>query len=105
MALVTIPVRSDVPAYDFQITLDQKILNLEFAWNERTSLWTMNIFDLNLDQIIMGVPMFTEFPLLYKYQDSRLPPGQWFCVDTGNESKNPGRDDFGTRVILMYGDE
>lgn len=104
MALQIIPTRSDVPCYDFQITLDGVILNLEFMWGDRLNLWTMNIFDLNQNPIVTGVPLFTEFPLLYKEKDVRLPPGQWFCVDTGNEGKNPGRDDFGSRVLLYYGD-
>lgn len=104
MALVIIPTRSDIPCYDFQITLDGVILNLEFAWSDRMSVWAMNIFDINSVAIVTGIPLFTEFPLLYKEKDTRLPKGNWFCVDTGNEAKNPGRDDFGSRVLLYYGD-
>lgn len=105
MALQIIPVRSDLPAYDFQITLDDVILNLSFSWSERSQLWSMDVADLNQDMIVSGVPLFTEYPLLFRFKDERLPPGQWFCVDTKNEGKNPGRDDFGSRVILFYGDE
>lgn len=105
MSFQKIPVRSDLPAYEFDITLDGKIFNLSFAWNDRSELWSMDIFDENGNELLMGVPILTNWDLIGRFRMKTLPPRMFLCVDTAGEGKNPGIDDFGSRVILVYGDD
>lgn len=105
MSFQKIPVRSDLPAYEFDITLDGKIYNLSFSWNDRTELWTMDILDETGKDLLLGVSMFTNWDLIGRFRSSELPEKKFFCVDTAGEGKNPGIDDFGSRVILVYGDD
>lgn len=105
MSFQKIPVRSDLPAYEFSITLDEKIYNLNFSWNDRTSLWTMDILDENGVELLTGVQMLTNWDMIGRYRIKELPPRMFLCVDTAGEGKNPGIDDFGSRIILVYGDD
>lgn len=105
MSFQQIPVRSDLPAYDFKITLDAVVYQLSFTWSERAQLWTMDIADENEEPIAMGIRMFASVPSTYIYKDPRFPARQFLVLDTAGKNKNPGRDDFGSRVLLLYGDD
>lgn len=105
MSFQVIPVRSDLPAYDFKITLDGVVYNLGFTWSERSQLWTMDISDENEEPIAMGIRLFTATPISYIYEMDNFPEREFLVVDTAGENKNPGRDDFGSRVLLLYGDD
>ena len=102
MAYLKIPVRSDLPAYEFQIELEKKIYFLSFNWNSRIGKWFMDIKDADQLDIIRGVKLLTSWPILYRFKDIRLPLGTFMVVDTANKNADPGVADLGNRHILMY---
>jgi len=105
MAFETLPVRSDLPSYNFQITLDGVIYGLSFNWSRRAGLWTMDIADEIGTPMLMGIRLFQGFPLISRFFKPGLPPREFFCIDTANQGKDPGEDDLGARVLLIYGDD
>ena len=102
-----IPVEPGNPWYELHVPLresNQTVLtwDFEFTWNYRNKSW---YFDLSRDNIVRcsGVRV-----VLGKYLGSRS-RADFFrnsvlvAIDTapvGNVSREPGFDDFGTRVVL-----
>ena len=102
MATLTIPVRADLPAYTFQITLETKLFTLTFRFNERMDRWIMDIADEDEVDLLLGTLIITEWNLIERFKDDRLPPGEFFALDESGERKSPGREDLGNDVKLFY---
>lgn len=102
MAFEQIPIRSDIPAYDFQVELDGVLYTLGFSFNARANYWTMDIFDSNEIPILVGIRVITGWLLTDKYVMEGLPPGDFFVFDSSGKNEDPTQDDFGTTKILIY---
>lgn len=102
MALLVMPVRSDLPAYSFTMELEQANYRFKFRFNSRMSRWFMDIQDTDETDIITGIPMLTGTDLLSRFVDDNLPPGQFICLDETGAGKNATRYDFGEDVKLLY---
>lgn len=101
MAL-TIPLDPTLTHYDEQVTLDGTTYTLEFRWNTRASAWFMNVLTEQADPVIAGIRIVVDMPLGIRSSDTRRPKGLLFAVDTSGQRRDPGIDDFGTRVFLLY---
>jgi hypothetical protein len=102
MALIEIPVRSDLKAYEFQIELDGGVYTLGFRYNERMDRWLMDIADGAGVEVLNGVVLLTNIPLTDDYVKEGLPPGRFICEDRTGQSKDAGIDDLGNDVRLLY---
>jgi hypothetical protein len=102
MAYVKLPVRADLPAYEFEIELEGRVFFFSFNWNARIGKWFMTIKDQSQAVIVSGVKLLTGWPILERLKDTRLPLGTMFVIDSANEGKDPGVDELGSRHILMY---
>ena len=102
MAFVSMPARSDIPCYDYEIQLEQVIYNIVICFNERTGFWYMDIADQNNVALLSGIKLVTGELLINQYADSSLPPGQFFIFDTSNTNSDPGRETLGTIHRLLY---
>ena len=102
MSYLQIPVRSDIPAYEFQIELEQQLYFLLFSYNDREGRWFLDILDSLQSPIVRGIKLLTGWPVVSRFQDTRLPPGEFFMLDTAGQNKDAGRDDLGTRVLMIY---
>jgi len=96
------PVRSDIPAYDMQVELESRLYNMTVRYDTRMSRWILDIYDENSSPIIVGVPILTKIPLLRRFKDTRLPPGDLIALDESGEDKQAARDDLGNDVKLFY---
>lgn len=96
------PVRSDLPAYTFQVELEGTLFTFDFEWNERSQSWAMGIADAAGTKLLSGIRVITGWPLIDRFQSAALPLGSLYCIDTSDENKDPGADDFGSRVQLIY---
>jgi hypothetical protein len=96
------PIRADLPAYTFQLALEGTLYNFEFRYNERMERWLMDINDENQSPLLKGIPVQTDFNLIERFKDDRLPPGEFFAIDESGEGKQPSREDFGNDVKLFY---
>jgi hypothetical protein len=102
MALIEIPTRSDLKAYEFQIELDGVVYTLSIRWNQRMGRWIMDIADADGVDLLNGIPLLTNIPLTDDYVKAGLPPGRFICEDTTGGSKIAGVDDLGNDVRLIY---
>ena len=103
MAIRQIPVRNDIPAYNFRINLDNRPFLLSFSFNDRRNRWTLNMADEAGTELLNGITLFTKIPLIDKYQhDIRLPQGNLFALNLVNDGVPPTRDNLATDVQLFY---
>lgn len=99
---VEIPLRSDLPAFSLQASLEDVTYTLRLRWNTRTEAWFVDILDAQGEtQYLTGVRLVVNFPLA-AYNTGRQPPGSFVAVDTSGTQTDPGVDDLGDRVRLLY---
>lgn len=102
---VTLPLRSDLPHFDVQVTLDELTYTLEFRWNGRDSAWYMDVRDENGEPIQNGVKVVVDMPLGKRTRNQDFPKGYFFAVDSSGEQLDPGLEDLGDRVQIYYFEE
>jgi len=104
MSILSIPVTSD-PFNQTTVNLEGSDYLLSFQWNQRESSWYMSI-SLPDETLLASVKIVTNWALLRRFVDPRLPPGEMFAISTTNDLTNPGLNDFGPglRVDLTYWD-
>lgn len=105
MAVLELPVRSDFPAYSFELDLDNQVNTYRFKYNERSDRWTMEILDLDGNVVVGGVPILTSIPAWDQYVREEQPPGRFLPFDETLEGKNAGRNDLGNDILLLYEEE
>lgn len=102
MAYLELPVRSDFKAYSFQVDLEGTTYGLNFRFNTRTQNWEMDIRDSLGNDLLTGIVLLTNVLLTRQYVREDLPPGQFLCVDESGQDKDPGSEDLGNDVKLLY---
>lgn len=103
--LTEIPTRSDLPRYAETVELAGDQYRLEFSWNTRDARWYVSILTAAGDQIVMGLPIVADFPLLRRFTDTRLPDGELWAWDMSGDGLEPGQYDLGDRVRLFLVEE
>jgi hypothetical protein len=91
-----------VPHYTEVFQLDGVTFTLQFDWNSRASSWYMSIYDGGGTLLAAGRRLTCDFPPLARFHDRRMPAGLITVVDTSGQQLDPGIDDLGARVVLLY---
>lgn len=102
MALIEVPTRSDLKAYEMQVELQGITYTLNFRYNERMDRWLLDIADSIGVELLNGIVLLTNVPLTDDYVIAGLPPGRFICEDTTGQNKDAGADDLGNDVRLLY---
>lgn len=102
MAALKMPIRTDIPAYDFSLTLEGVIYFFSFEWNERGQYWSMDILDQDQNHLVAGVRMTVNVDLLGRFKNTSLPPGTFLLLDSSGKNLDPTAINFGTVVELFY---
>jgi len=100
MAL-TIPV-DNTAAYTQELTIEENVYRFSFHWNSRGSFWSMDLLDLELSPLVMGVKLVVAFDLLAPYRYLDIPQGAFVVTDPADTYAELGRDDLGARSQLIY---
>lgn len=98
--MVIIP-NSDFPAYTETLTLDGFLYVFTFVWNTRETAWFMSISRDNVD-LLYGIKVVDNYELIGRFTNLSLPPGLIMALDLENINRNPGRDELGSVVKLVY---
>lgn len=76
--------------------------SFELRWNHREAAWFLTLGDGEGLPIVAGIRVVTAYSLLSRFTDERLPPGLLFAIDTAGGDVDPGLDDLGHRVQIVY---
>lgn len=80
---------------------------IEFIFNDRYApdgSWTVNVYDAGRDPIATGLNAVADWSLLSRCSDPRKPVGRLYLTDITGRGQNPGRNDLGVRIRLVYDD-
>lgn len=95
-------------ANDFveSVILEGSTYKLHFAWNPYSQGWSVDIRNEKGDDLVRGVSVVPNFPLLHQHRRIELPPGELLAVVTNPDdpsSKSIGRQDFlNGKFSLVY---
>lgn len=102
MAVETIPVRADLDFYAMTVTLGELDFRLTFAFNTRDSRWHISVAQADGTELLSGIPIVVDQPLLLRFTNVDLPVGYLVATDSTGEGIEPAKDDFGDRVKLVF---
>ena len=75
-------------AFKYSIALEGTFYVVRLRWQERPAAWYMSLGTADETWLAEGVKLVRSRPLFSRLQDSRRPPGQFYCFEVGNP--NPG---------------
>lgn len=97
--IVELPFSSD-PAQDFTIQLGDTKFRIEAKYNDRSGIWTLDIYDAQTQALIIAsMPIVIGQDLLEPYN---FGIGSILCVDTTGQGLDAGPDDLGDRVKVYW---
>jgi hypothetical protein len=100
--MFALPLRPDLAHYRFRCALDGRTYTFEVRFNERDGAHRISVGTESGAPIVQGVRVVLEWPLLRRYRDVRLFPGDLIAIDTASEGREPGFGELGDRVLLLY---
>lgn len=102
MSVLLVDTSSD-PFYTQTTNFEGTDYLLEFRFNQRESDWRMSISQQD-GTLLASFKIVCSMPMLRRFTDPRLPPGELIAVSNTNDISPPGLNDFGLnqRVTLTY---
>lgn len=101
MAL-TLPIDSRAERYSVAIPLDGDTYRFDVTWNVRESTWYVDLSDSDGNPLANGLRVTVGWDLLNSVTGENRPPESIIVLDLENTGTDPGRNDLGSRVILVY---
>ena len=102
MAIIELPTRSDVDAFNYRIDLDGSTYSIAIAWNTRDERWFIYVRTGANDDVVFS-PLLIDTDLFTRFRLDLAPPGVMFLVDpSAGSSRECGRFELGTRCKLLY---
>ncbi len=94
--------------FEYADDFDGTEYRLRFWWSERAKAWHMDVKESDGTVIVQGIRLVVLWSLLLRHTDSRLPTGQFVCVDTQSTIEDIthqaefGDDTRDGRVKIVY---
>jgi hypothetical protein len=102
MAMVEIDISAGLFAFDQEVQLDGARYRIELRWNVRVQAWYWSLYDVNDEAVVEGRRLVVNWPLLRNVSVANAPPGQFYAFNTANPGVDPGLNDLGGNVRLLY---
>lgn len=96
--IVELPFSSD-PAQAFTTQLGDEKYIIEAKFNDRSGVWTIDLYDATQQPIALSLPLLLGQDLLEPYNFGM---GRILCVDETELGKDAGPDDLGSRVKVYW---
>ena len=96
-----IPILPGVPDQSLSVSLGGKRVLLRLLWNEDSGAWFMDVSDADGDMIKAGARVVSNWPLLLRVSDERLPSGNIMALRMVG-SGPPDITELGETVRLVY---
>lgn len=104
MALEILVLDATFAHYQRPVVLSGDTYYLELKWITRGNYWELTIKDNQLNHLISGVPLRSNFLCFEKFDIDDLPPGKLILVDTTELNEESTRFNFGGNKLLLYDD-
>jgi hypothetical protein len=104
MAVFQIAVRPGLAHQELQVPIGDRVYTFSLRWTVREQRWYLDVYDEQHSPIYTGIAIVLNFPLGARCVSADFWPGVLLAVDTSNDNAEPGLDDLGSRVVLLYND-
>jgi hypothetical protein len=100
----TINIAPGVPNSRQAVVLDGREYVLDLRWSQREERWYLDMRDANGVLLAGAVKLVSNWPILYRLRvpGSALPPGELVVTDAREVPADPGLDELGDAVQLVY---
>ena len=88
--------------FDFAVNLDGTRFKISLQWNERMQYWVQHLYTAKGDPILLGKRVSVDCPMLRRSPSDYRPAGELRWIDTSGQLLDPGPNDLGDRVKLVY---
>lgn len=75
---------------------------LTFSWNVFNEFWSMNIYDIDLNPIVLGIKIVTQWNLTEQIVQDNMPINDIICQNIVGEFQKIERYDMGRTNELVY---
>jgi len=102
--IVTVPTDAD-PFYDEVVNLEGTDYLMTFTYSQREDCYYLSVATPDGIALATGVKIVANWPLLHRFADDRLPPGELMCIaNTPVTDPAPGLGQIGPDLpfTLMY---
>lgn len=96
--ILLLPFTTD-SAQKFTTQLGEAKYTIETKYNDRSGVWTIDLYDASTVLIAASLPMVIGQDLLEPYN---FGIGRIFCFDTSNQGIDAGPDDLGDRIRVYW---
>lgn len=94
MATLRIPVKRNV--FDYTMQVESLAFTIRLYLNYRIDSWLMDIPGAEGIRLVGGIDLLSQFRHL------EVPPGEIRIMDLDDMDREPTKENFGDRVILVY---
>lgn len=102
MAFKSIQLTPENPHYKVFTSLDTEIFGLEFKYNYRSGVWSMDVMDGNENILVSGVPILLGVGLLNRFKMDTLPKGTLFVQNFKDANVEADISSLGDTVEIIY---
>lgn len=102
MSVFALPVRASDPFYRFATRLADRTYLFDFEWNEQSQTWSVSMTHESGDPIFAGMTLALGANLLRYPKSEFHPAGQLVALRGDGLDADPGFDDLGETVRLIY---
>jgi hypothetical protein len=88
--------------FEFAVNLDGTRFVIALQWNERMQWWVQHVYTAKREPILMGKRVCVDYPMLRRSPGENRPAGELRWIDTSGKLIDPGKNDLGDRVKLVY---
>jgi len=91
--------------YREEIEIDGVNYIFTFQWNALNEYWSMNIYNTELEPIVLGIKVVTQFNLTQQIVQTGMPLGDILCQNVIGVFEKIQRNDMGETNELVYYEE
>lgn len=99
-----IPIEKEELPESFEIDLANETFILEFNYNETGDFFSVDLFDLNENPIVIGEKLILGVPLWEDLQNANLPAPTLVPLDESKKETRITHENFGVTVFLYIDD-
>lgn len=103
MGSLAISVATGTPSFRQRTTLDGREYILVFRWSQREERWYLDVLDAQENLLAGAIKIVANWPLLESRRFAAgMPPGEIVALDRRSVAADPGLDELGALVPLLY---
>lgn len=102
MQLLKLPLIAETSDQLLHVDIDNRPFVLRVMWNERFGYFSLSVLEADKTPIVQNIKMVTNYPLVKRFADVRLPRGDLYFVQDSGKTKRPEYSDLGTTFSLYY---